>query len=125
MTDPLRLIGVLVDVPAADHERAVAFWTAALGKPPEVAAALPQYAQFPDVTPGLYFMVQATADGTPRVHLDFDTADRDAVVERLASIGATELSRRHHWVVMQDPATVPFCIMQRTTPAGGSAVADA
>jgi hypothetical protein len=112
MTARLRLAGVLVDVPAADHDRAVAFWTAALGKAPEVAAAFPDYAQYDDVTPGLYFMVQATQDDARRVHIDVESGDRDADVERLISLGATELSRSHHWVVLRDPAGVTFCVVQ-------------
>lgn len=118
MTARLRLTGALVDVPQADHERAVAFWTAALGKQPKVSANFPDYAQYDEVTPGLYFMVQATGDATRRVHLDFDSDDRDADVERLKALGATELSRSHHWVVMRDPAGVTFCVVQnlKVTP---------
>jgi catechol 2,3-dioxygenase-like lactoylglutathione lyase family enzyme len=123
MTARLRLSGAFVDVPKADHQRAVAFWTAALGKEPEVSDTFPDYAQYDDVTPGLYFMVQATGDETRRVHLDFDSDDRDADVERLKALGATELSRSHHWVVMQDPAGVTFCIVQnlKVTPEAPNA----
>lgn len=123
MTARLRLSGAFVDVPKADHERAVAFWTAALGKEPEVSAAFPDYAQYDDVTPGLYFMVQATGDDTRRVHLYLDSEDRDADVARLKKLGATELSRSHHWVVMRDPAGVTFCVVQnlKVTPQASDA----
>jgi hypothetical protein len=112
MAARLRLAGAFVDVPKADHERAVAFWTAALGKTPEVSATFPDYAQYDEVTPGLYFMVQATGDDARRVHIDFDSDDRDADVERLKALGASELSRSHHWVVMNSPTGVTFCIVQ-------------
>jgi catechol 2,3-dioxygenase-like lactoylglutathione lyase family enzyme len=112
MTDQMRLAGAFVDVPKADYDRAVAFWTGALGKEPEVTEKFPDYAQYDEVTPGLYFMVQATGDDTRRVHVDFESADRDSAVAKLISLGATELSRSHHWAVMRDPAGVTFCVVQ-------------
>jgi predicted enzyme related to lactoylglutathione lyase len=112
MTTSLRLSGALIDVPRADHASAVEFWTAALGKPAVVTAKFPDYAQLDEVIPGVYFMVQATGDDTRRVHLDFDSADRDADVARLVALGARELSRSHHWVVLVDPAGTTFCVVQ-------------
>jgi Glyoxalase-like domain len=123
MTDRLRLSGALVDVPRSDHQRAVTFWTGALGKAPAVSEKFPDYAQYDEVTPGLYFMVQATHDDTRRVHLDLESADVDADVARLIGLGATEVERSHHWVVMQDPAGVTFCIVARQPAASGEASA--
>jgi hypothetical protein len=120
MPAPLRLSGAFVDVPRRDHARAVEFWAAALGKPPEVTEKFPDYAQFDDVTPGVYFMVQATGDDTRRVHLDFESESRDDDVLRLAALGAQEVSRSHHWVVMRDPAGTTFCVVQRLAePSNG------
>lgn len=119
MPPRLRLSGALVDVPRADHARAVAFWSAALGKPPQVTETFPDYAQYDEVTPGLYFMVQATNDDTRRVHLDFESDDRDADVRRLTELGATELGRSHHWVVLRDPAGTTFCVVQKQPSCGG------
>jgi hypothetical protein len=112
MPNTLRLAGAFVDVPRADHERAVEFWTGALGTDPEYSERFPDYAQYDDVTPGLYFMVQATGDDTRRVHVDFESDERDVDVARLIELGATEVSRSHHWVVMRDPAGVTFCVVQ-------------
>jgi hypothetical protein len=121
MPVPLRLCGALVDVPKADHERTVAFWAAALGKPPVVTEKFPDYAQYDEVTPGVYFMVQATGDDTRRVHLDLESEDAEADVARLTALGAVELSRSHHWVVMRDPAGVTFCVVQHIAqPAASS-----
>jgi Glyoxalase-like domain len=123
MPNTLRLAGAFVDVPKADHQRAVDFWTAALGKSPEYSEKFPDYAQYDDVTPGLYFMVQATQDDTRRVHIDFESDDRDEDVARMKQLGATELSRSHHWVVMQDPAGTTYCVVQnlRAEPEAASA----
>jgi catechol 2,3-dioxygenase-like lactoylglutathione lyase family enzyme len=112
MSSGLRLAGAFVDVPKADHARAVEFWAAALGKEPVVTEKFPDYAQFDEVTPGLYFMVQATGDDASRVHLDFEAEDRDGQVSRLTTLGAHEVSRSHHWAVMRDPAGNRFCVVQ-------------
>jgi len=117
MTDRLRLSGALVDVPRESHDAAVQFWAGALGKSPVVTEKFPDYAQYDEVTPGVYFMVQATADDTRRVHLDLESEDMDGDVARLVALGATEIGRRHHWVVMRDPAGITFCIVQRLAPA--------
>ena len=113
----LRLCGALVDVPKADHARAVEFWSAALGRSPEVSEKFPDYAQYDEVTPGLYFMVQATGDDHRGCHLDFESDDRDPDLERLIRLGATEVRREHHWVVLRDVAGVEFCVLRKHTPA--------
>lgn len=121
MTASLRLAGAFIDVPRPDFDRAVAFWTGALGKEPVVTEKFPDYAQYDEVTPGLYFMVQATGDDTRRVHLDFESEDRDADVARLIGLGGREISRSHHWAVMSDPAGVTFCVVQHhATPAAAT-----
>jgi Glyoxalase-like domain len=109
MNEP-RLHGLVIDVPRADQARAVAFWSAAFGREPVVSEKYPDYAQFEDVTPDCYVLVQATDDATSRVHLDFATADRDGELNRLAGLGANEVTRDHRWGVMTDPAGHPFCL---------------
>jgi hypothetical protein len=111
MSARLRPCGALVDVPSADHQRSVAFWASALGKEPVITETFPAYAQYDEVTPGVYFMVQATGDDTPRIHLDLASEDVEADVARLTGLGATEVERSHHWVVMRDPAGIIFCLI--------------
>jgi hypothetical protein len=105
-----HLHGVSIDVPRANHERAVAFWSAALGRTPEVNPEYPEYAQLANVVPGSYLLVQATGDAVPRIHLDFAAVDRDGELDRLAGLGAEEVTRQHMWGVMRDPAGHPFCV---------------
>ncbi|HVV76116.1 MAG TPA: VOC family protein [Mycobacteriales bacterium] len=120
MTMHPRLHGVVIDVPRAEHARAVAFWSAAFGREPAVSAQYPDYAQFEDVTPGCYVLVQATGDDSSRVHLDFATDDRDTDLERLAGLGAQEVTREHKWAVMRDPSGQPFCLCPASSCAQGS-----
>jgi predicted enzyme related to lactoylglutathione lyase len=112
MTTTLRLNHVLIDVPAADRQRAVAFWTAALGREPIVTERYPDYSQFDEVTPGVGFTIQATGAEAARVHVDFDSDSREADVERLVALGATEVSQLGHWTVLNDPAGTTFCVVQ-------------
>src|SRR3954451_6629171 len=111
MTHRSRLTAVLVDVPKAEHQRAVTFWSAALGKDGKTYDKFPEYVAFGEATPGVDFMVQSTGDDAPRVHLDIETDDVEAEVKRLEGLGATEIERHHSWVVMKDPAGTVFCVV--------------
>jgi hypothetical protein len=106
----LRLHGISIDVPRAEHARVVEFWSAAFGCEAQVSPSYPEFAQLADVAPGCYVLVQATGDAEPRMHLDFATIDRDADLDRLAAAGATEIAREAKWAVMTDPSNHPFCL---------------
>jgi predicted enzyme related to lactoylglutathione lyase len=107
-----RLTAVLVDVPTDDHARAVEFWSGAFGTPGERSEKFPEYVDFGQVTPGMEFMVQATGDSGPRVHLDIETDDVEAEVARLIGLCAREIERHHSWVVMRDPVGTTFCVVR-------------
>jgi predicted enzyme related to lactoylglutathione lyase len=111
MTHRSRLTAVLVDVPAGEHEKAAAFWSAALGKEGKRSEKFPEYHVLGEVTPGIEFMVQATGDSGPRIHLDIETDDIDAEVGRLTALGAQEVDRLHGWVILRDPAGTVFCVV--------------
>ena len=107
-----------------DLERAVAFWTAALG-----------YVSRRSIDPEEDFTILAPADGDgprlaldvsetpvqqhPRVHLDLwagDAADQAAEVERLVSLGATRVDWELYpaepdFVVLADPEGNRFCVI--------------
>lgn len=114
MTHRSRLVSVLVDVPARDHERATAFYTAAFGQQMQTSEANPEYRWIDEVTPGVQFMTQATGDETVRVHFDIETDDVDAEVARLVALGASEVERPagKTWVVMRDPVGTTFCVVR-------------
>ena len=112
MTHRSRLTAVLIDVPDTDHDAETTFWSKALGHDGKRLDNHPEYAYFGQVTPGMEFMVQATGEASPRVHLDIESDDVDAEVERLKKLGAVEVERVHSWVVMRDPAGVVFCVVK-------------
>jgi predicted enzyme related to lactoylglutathione lyase len=112
MSHRSRLTSVLVDVPSADHERAVEFWGRALGSTGKPVDNYPEYHYYGEVTPGIEFMVQSTGDTSSRVHFDIESDDVDAEVERLKGLGASEVERHKSWVVMRDPVGTTFCVVR-------------
>jgi hypothetical protein len=112
MSHRSRLTAVLVDVPAAEHEKTAKFWSGALGREGRRGEKFPEYHILGEVTPGIEFMVQATGDTSPRIHIDIETDDIDAEVARLKGLGADELERLHGWVIMRDPAGTVFCVVR-------------
>lgn len=114
MTHHSRLVSVLVDVPAADHATATAFYSAAFGREMETGDGIEEYRWIENVTPGIQFMTQATGEATPRVHFDIESDDVEAEVSRLEALGATVVDRPQGktWVVMLDPVGVIFCVVR-------------
>ena len=57
-------------------------------------------------------MVQATNDNTRRIHLDSTARIATPTSRGWSDVGAEEVSRSHHWVVLRDLAGVTFCVVQ-------------
>ena len=112
MTHRSRLTAVLIDVPSADHDVETAFWSQALGHEGKRIDTHPEYMFLGQVTPGIEFMVQATGEPSPRIHIDIESDDVDAEVVRLQQLGAIEVERVHSWVIMRDPAGTTFCVVR-------------
>src|SRR3954451_18015764 len=117
MTHRSRLTAVLIDVPSGDHDAETAFWSQALGHEGKRLEKYPEYSFLGEVTPGIEFMVQALQDSSggdaaPRIHIDIESDDVDAEVERLKKLGAVEVERVHSWVIMRDPAGIAFCVVR-------------
>lgn len=110
-----RLTAALVDVPADAFEASTAFWSGVAGREPELDADDPDYASFGEVFPGMKLYVQRV--GAPaRVHLDIETDDVEAEVERLEALGATRIEKCRSWWVMRDPAGLLFCVVRVQSP---------
>ncbi|GAA3305398.1 hypothetical protein GCM10020218_106910 [Dactylosporangium vinaceum] len=105
------MYAISIDVPRADHDATVAFWSGALGAPLERVGQYPEFsgAKLPDHD--MIVLAQRLGDGPARVHLDFHTDDVDAEVARLERLGATRLERAGNWQVMRDPAGLVFCVV--------------
>ena len=106
-----RLDKIVIDVAPADHDKEVAFWSAATGRPLTPSKQHPEYhwGELPGQDIGL--LIQRLGVGSSRVHVDIHTTDVEAEVARLEQLGATRVEHVHNWWVMQDPAGLPFCVV--------------
>jgi predicted enzyme related to lactoylglutathione lyase len=104
-------IGVILVDHAEGHDEALAFWAQAVGATPAWEGS-PEYTSLGEVG-SLSFEMQRTGEGTPaRVHLDVETDDVAAEVDRLVRLGATVVEEREEgYVVLEDPAGLVFCVV--------------
>jgi catechol 2,3-dioxygenase-like lactoylglutathione lyase family enzyme len=114
----LRLATVVVNV--QDMERAVGFWTAALGYRQREKTWDPEFMMLVDPggrgTPVSLQLTDSPPREPVRVHLDLYTREQARHVERLVGLGA---SRVEEWpypddadfVVLRDPEGNEFCVI--------------
>jgi len=114
----LHLAAVVVNV--QDMERAVAFWSAALGYAPRDQPWDPAFMMLVDPAGrGLPISLQL-AQGPPRqpvrLHLDLYTRERARHIDRLVGLGATPVGDWVYppdadFVVLRDPDGNEFCVI--------------
>jgi len=106
-----RLAKIVIDVPGADHDRELAFWSGATGQQLIRFDRHPEYhgAELPGHDLGL--LVQRLGDGPGRLHLDIHTDNPAAELARLERLGAELVAHVHAWWIMRDPAGLPFCVI--------------
>jgi hypothetical protein len=102
-------IQIFLDTPADRFEDAVEFWAAVTGWTPSERRG--EEGQFLTLVPaaGSSYVKMQAVDGPARVHLDLDSADRPATVERARSLGATTAWTYHDVEVMRSPGGFVFC----------------
>ena len=115
-----RLAGFIIDCKTDDLTSAATFWGGALGLE---ARALTgdegnKYVQLVDPRDRLHVEVQSVSHPS-RVHLDIETDDIEAEVERLEGLGAKKVQKINTWWVMEAPTGQRFCVVR----AKGSSVA--
>ena len=111
-----RLSKIVIDVPPAEHDRELAFWSAAVGQQLTQGVKYPEY-HGAALHGGEYgLLVQRLGHGPARVHLDIHTDDLAAEVARLEGLGAERVQMAHSWWIMRDPAGMLFCVVPE--PAG-------
>ncbi|GHJ16857.1 glyoxalase/bleomycin resistance/dioxygenase family protein [Micromonospora sp. NBC_01392] len=105
-----RLYALIIDAPKESAGEVSAFWSAALGAEVRTDPSEPEFTGLADVVPGLVTAVQAV-DDTPRHHLDIETDDVPAEVERLRGLGATPVSRWQDCHVLRAPGGHLVCVI--------------
>jgi predicted enzyme related to lactoylglutathione lyase len=111
-----KLAGFIIDCQTTDLDRAAEFWGSALGMP---VRALPPgegeiYKKLEDSHHGLQIEVQAVTHPS-RVHLDIESDDVEAEVQRLEKLGATRIQLISNWWVMEAPTGQRFCVVRATS----------
>jgi len=111
-----KLSGFIIDCQTTDLDRAAQFWGSALGMP---VRALPPgegeiYKKLEDSHHGLHIEVQAVTHPS-RVHLDIESDDVEAEVQRLEQLGATRVQLISAWWVMEAPTGQRFCVVPATS----------
>jgi catechol 2,3-dioxygenase-like lactoylglutathione lyase family enzyme len=107
-------------VNVADLDRAIAFWTAALGYAVRDAAHAPTFAVLSDPERAWSNLSVQLSDepkaGRNRLHLDLYAGDQAGEVARLESLGARRIPWDYaadaDYVVMADPDGNEFCVIQ-------------
>lgn len=109
-----QLAGLIIDCQTDDLDQAAAFWSAALGLKAETdpRSDASKYRRLQTESRDLDIEVQKVTHAS-RVHLDIETDDVEAEVERLELLGATRVSDVHSWVVMEAPTGQRFCVVKR------------
>lgn len=105
-----RLYALIIDAPKGEAGESAAFWSAALGADLRTDPAEPEFTGLADVVPGLVTAVQSV-DDAPRYHLDIETDDVAAEVERLRGLGATPVSRWLDCHVLRAPGGHLLCVI--------------
>jgi predicted enzyme related to lactoylglutathione lyase len=123
VTHRSRLCQFVIDVD--DLRGGVAFWSAALDAREEELGETSRHVyrrlRLPDSN--VRILLQRTDDaktGKERMHLDLETDDVEAEVQRLEALGATrwdhQKERGYDFWVLRDPWANEFCVLQINFP---------
>ena len=113
-----RVAQFVIDV--ADLDAGVAFWSAVLDATEETLGAdsRPVYRRLKLPDSDIRILLQRTDDpktSKERMHLDLETNDVPAEVQRLEALGATrwdhQQERGHDFWVLRDPWGNEFCVL--------------
>lgn len=110
-----KLLKIVIDVPPAEHDRELAFWSAATGQPLAQFDRHPEYHGAALHGQDLWLLIQRLDEGQGRVHIDIHTDDPAAEMARLEKLGAELVQQAHSWWVMRDPAGLLFCIIPESS----------
>ena len=111
-----RLAGFIIDCKTDDLGSAAAFWGGALGMEVRTLPGEEKYLQLVDPKDRLHVEVQAVAHPS-RVHLDIETDDVEAEVQRLERLGAKRVQKINTWWVMEAPTGQRFCVVRAKAAA--------
>jgi hypothetical protein len=102
---------VLIDHPEEVFDMTLAFWAGVIGSRASRPTDSP-IQRIGELAGSLGLEVQRTGSGTPsRIHLDIETDDIAAEVERLVGLGATIEQQEETIAILRDPGDLVFCVI--------------
>ncbi|MEP6485244.1 MAG: VOC family protein [Rudaea sp.] len=112
-----RLCSIQIDCHGQDVDEAARFWAAALGRPidDDHSGTRENYRMLQTPPDEVAVQIQHV-DHDSRAHIDIETDDIAAEVERLQKLGATVFKTLKRWVVMQAPTGQRFCVVRVQRP---------
>lgn len=107
-----RLGALIIDCETDDLAGAAAFWSQALGIPKQSSddPADTKYVSLTTPTDEINIEVQQV-EHPSRVHIDIETDDLEAEIQRLEGLGARRLEHIRTWCVMEAPTGQRFCVV--------------
>jgi hypothetical protein len=105
----------MIDCSNATMDRGVQFWSQALGLAVRQENTAGPYVALSGASEGLQLHVQRIGEQS-RFHLDIETDDVAAEVERLEQLGARRHAQVQTWWVMQAPSGHYFCVVPAENP---------
>ncbi len=110
-----RLVIIGIDCDESTMEAGTRFWSQALGMPEEPPANPDSpYVGFRGTVGPLSIEAQRIG-GASRIHLDIESDDVEAEVQRLEELGARRKEFIRPWWVMEDPAGMLFCVVPQVS----------
>jgi len=108
-----RLGTIVIDCLTDDIDAAARFWSEALGRRAETLAdpGDSAYRELEGPPDEVKVLVQAV-EHPSRVHLDIETDDIEAEVQRLEALGAKRVAQVKRWWVMEAPTGQRFCVVR-------------
>ena len=108
-----RLAGFIIDCQTDDLGVGAKFWSHALGYriKPSKADEDAGYQPLDTGSNGLHVELQKVAHES-RLHLDIETDDIEAEVQRLEKLGAKRVKQVRTWWVMEAPTGHRFCVVR-------------
>jgi hypothetical protein len=117
-----RFCAFVIDCQVEDIDEAARFWSAALGRDVKPAKEdAPTYRTLKTRAGEPLMLVQKVGHES-RVHLDIESDDVDAEVERLEALGAKRVAKVETWWVLEAPSGQRFCVVKpQSGPLGDDA----
>lgn len=107
-----RVSTLMIDCLDEDFGDSLAFWSGALGlSPARRPKAGQRYVTLGKIDGPLHVRLQRVASD-PGYHLDIESDDVPAEVQRLEGSGARRKYRIKRWWVMEDPSGNAFCVIR-------------